>query len=326
MLRHLASLPLLVSATAFGAVVFDDTNPSASDWFAVYNVNVGPSGFNLNPTLTDGASLRFATNTYTSAISTTTHLFDNTYVMRRFSPQALAVGAQIVLEFNVTAPTAGNNAARGTRNLTFRLIGSGAETLPTATTTFGTVDTVNAVPNDTDLTLAGNSAINLGAAVSLGNVQNTFGTGNTATANVGSNKLFSAGGGSFSPTSTNFASAWTGSRVVFEVERLANLTNSAAFQLTTRLYEPDNTTLFATMVTTTTNNTPTSNFGTGPILFDGIAIGAGTGGQFSLGQSGYVDFTLDNISLNVIPEPSAYAALAGLLALGLALRPRSGRR
>lgn len=323
--HRIASAALLLSATAASATtIFNDTSPSTADWFYVANASIGPAGYNLSPTLTGGSDLRFSTTSYTNNLAATTHLFDNTYVVRPFgSTQSLAVGDKLVLDFTITSPA--GSELRGTRAVNFRFLGAGSETLPSADTLFGTPDTTNPIPNDADLTYAGSSAINLGSAVTSGNTQITAGVGNTATGNVGSTKLFAAGGGNFTGAAS-VPSAWGGSRIVFEVERIADLSGFAAFSLTTTLFDALNAP-FASYTVSTTNATGSSNFGSGATIdFHAVAIGLGNGGQVNVGQSRFVDFTLDNISVSAIPEPSSVAATAAALALAATAFVRRSRR
>lgn len=340
-MRCVTCVALLVTAfssavPAFGNyTVLNDTDPSTSDWFYVGNDEINVSA-SAPIALTGGTELHLTAGQYANpAGGAAVNMFDSLVLMRALPTAVnLGVGDWIQLEFSVTAPTSpfygGGNIARDIRAMGFRFVGQGGTLdFPTGNTLWdGTLTASGDYPFTAGTVAENRSAYNIGADVTLGNAQANNGqiNGPSATGgNANNAKLFLAANGPSLSPSVNFPSAFSGEKITFYLERLADDGNGfVVYTFTTTVTQADATTM---SISNTTFNASAANNIDGT-LWTHIAFGVGAGSQIGGGQTKSMDVTYDNIKVTTsvnIPEPSA-AMLIGLAGLIVVRRRARGGR
>lgn len=285
-----------------------DFTTGSDGWTSVRNINLPV------PVLTGGDSLRFVFPSSTNLTGGTIQSTDWNYVLRRFPPVGLRLGDRLTLSFTALANSSSGNLFRQLRGLGFSLIGPGSISLPSTDVVHGTPGDWNASSDYTFTsgTAAENaSPISLGMAITFGGTQVGAHANHAAVNSQSDNLLKPSSGGSLS-TASSLAAAWAGSRVELTIERLADLTHSASFRLTTTAFQADGTTYLESSVTTLHDGT-SATFGLGEsIIFSGLAIGSTAFTQIFAGNTSYGDLVIDDVCVILrsadaaVPAPPAF--------------------
>ena len=305
-LQHCLTVALSVSAmaaTAFAqATIVDDNFDDMTNPGYFYGVNENVAG----PTIdVSSGALNFSTTPTLNDSGAGQRYLQNAYVVRPFDAVDLVdVGDWVEMSFKVSAApndfgTSTLNSLRQIRGFKLALLGSGDETVPDADFTYtGDLTTANQ-----DIELDGPSSFNTGYNLTIDGAQ-AVGVGNvggTSTGTNGNTKFYGTSVGT-NGTLSNFnlsQSLEDGSTITFRVTRAADGTWSTvgpSYDTTLTILHNDglNTEEVINAGMAGSNDRADRVLGT---VWDHLAIGSSQVPTLNDGQTGFVDFTIDDLKV-----------------------------